>query len=221
MGYRIELERVRNTALPLNYRFTALGSYIERARPIGFVPTWQYLEVQFGPWRDPGFLLPAITELEAFRGRRIALQRQYAAGRLAAKRAGQRAPDPTHYTPLWPPRWHGDEAAGARIWLAHQLTLGEYVSPKVPADGSALPELVAKVLRLAGSAVDGDGAGQTTLALGDLETLENLLERVRSPRNDAANADPAERKTELALAQLHIALFGPPRLGQQWTFMRR
>ena len=213
MGFGREARRVRDSSLPRRYRVHALGSCIQISKPIGFNATWSYLEAKVGrSWRDPDFLLPALDQLEAVRRRHAVLQAEYADWRRAQKGFGLRIPPRAESTPSTPRRWHGDERLGA----AHALRTWRrlYWDPALSAHTRGSRVLAAVDRGLTSSAPPS--------AVDRAELQRCLMWARRQIYVVGREHDPVEyglaSTTLYLLGQLHLLLFGEPRLGAEWHF---
>lgn len=214
MGFGREALRVRDSSLPMNHRFHALGSCIQLAQPIGFNATWSYLAEHLGhEWRDPGILSPAIDLLEAERNEHLSICNEYATSRRLEKADGLRFPPRSHVTPRDPMRWHGDERSGARhvllSWSQRRRRLDDtVVSHPV---GRAVVDAVE-------AALAGGPPAATVLE------LQTALEWARRQVHVIGwHADPVQYRiawtTHRLLGQLHVLANGATPVARPWNFV--
>nr|BFE32756.1 hypothetical protein GCM10010200_050070 [Actinomadura rugatobispora] len=116
--------KVRDPALPLRRRVSALRSCAQLYRPIGFHATLAYLRAKAGPYeRDEAALLRALVLIETSRAAWHAAIRAYDETRREAKLRGHRTPRSPG--PFWPAVWYGapEEAAlhAVQYWHRHRL----------------------------------------------------------------------------------------------------
>lgn len=202
---------MRDSSLPLGYRLNALGACIEMSGPLGFNATWSYLETRIGlPRRSIEFLVPAIDLLEAARRSRRDIEASYTRLRRAQKRAGLRSPRQQDITPWSPPRWHGDERAGA----VHELTawLGRRTADELLRHPRGADVIAAARI-----------ATQPMPPL-DLDRLQVTLDWAR---HQTKTVDWTQDHTEYRLAwvmlfllgQIYIVVHDQPAVGAQWNFV--
>jgi hypothetical protein len=100
---------VRDSALPHRRRVSALRSCVQLYRTIGFHATLSFLSAVAEPFdHDEAALLRALDALSSSRTGWHTELREYAEERRAAKRQGQRRPDPNEPNPIRGPRcWYG------------------------------------------------------------------------------------------------------------------
>lgn len=212
MSFGRESRRVRDESLPVRFRFRALGSCIQLAQPIGFTPTWSYLESKLNrSWREPEFLTPAMDLLEAVRTLHLSIDAEYAHLRGLQKAAGYRSPPRNEVTPTEPRRWHGDERVGAHHTLEslRRLQRGQ--------DLSAIPPG-----RTVLAAVDSALARPLQPDL-DLNELQSILDWARRQIHVIGwEADQAQYRTAWAacrsLGQLYLLVHDVPPIGTPWNF---
>jgi hypothetical protein len=119
--------KVRNAALPYDWRVSALRSCVQLYRPIGFHASLSFLQEIAGPFqRDEASLLRALDALTASREGWQADVREYAAMRRQAKRRGRRSPRPKDPNPsMFPTHWYGAPRQAAlhalKIWRRGRL----------------------------------------------------------------------------------------------------
>ncbi|MBU2693958.1 hypothetical protein [Pimelobacter sp. 30-1] len=203
MGFGREARRVRDETLPHAQRLRALEQCLEWTQPIGFHPSWHYLEVALGvPRESIDFLVPAIDLLERERTRHLELDRRYATLRRRLKQQGSRVPRPDTATPTSPARWHGDERQAA----AHALTW--WLQHHSPADFAGQPEAEVAV---GAARVLAAGQGVTSL---DVVALQRSLVWARR----ATTEHPRAHQVLYLLEQIYVALRGAPVIGCPWTF---
>jgi len=86
MGFGREARRVRDESLPHGQRLRALAHCLEWAQPIGFHPSWQYLEAKLDiPREGIDFLAPALDLLERERNLHLELEQRYSTLRRRQK----------------------------------------------------------------------------------------------------------------------------------------
>lgn len=212
VGFGRESRRVRDESLPLGYRFRALGSWIQLAQPIGFEPTWAYLETKLNrSWREPDFLLPAMDLLEAERTLHLSIDAEYAELRRLQKAAGHGSPPRDEITPTEPRRWHGDEWVGARH------TLEAWGRLQRDQDSAAThPGLTVQ------------GAVESALAAParpdlDLDELQSILDQARRQIHVIGwEVDQVQYRNAWAvhrsLGQLYLLVHDVPSVGTPWNF---
>jgi hypothetical protein len=131
VGFGREARRVRDETLPHGQRLRALAHCLEWAQPVGFHPSWHYLEAKLGAPRESiEFLAPAIDLLERERNLHLELDQRYSTLRGRQKMRGSRSPRLDAVTPRSPARWHGDEreaAAHALRWWLQRHPLEDFV----------------------------------------------------------------------------------------------
>ena len=213
MGFGREAKRVRDSSLPRRYRVHALGSCIQISQPIGFNATWSYLEAKVGrSWRAPDFLLPALDQLEDVRRRHAVLQAEYADWRHAQRVSGFASrPAPS------PPQAHRD---------AGTVTSGsEQRMPSGPGEGSAGTRHCPRTHGVAGYSRRSTVASPPSAvpsAVDRAELQRCLTWAQRQIYVVGWERDPVEYRlastTHYLLGQLHLLLFGEPRLGAKWHF---
>ncbi|XVQ11636.1 hypothetical protein ACQP1W_03370 [Spirillospora sp. CA-255316] len=124
MSFSAYARKVRDPALPLRRRVSALRSCVQLYRPVGFHGTLAHLRAEAGPYeRDEAALLRALALIETSRAAWHAAIREYDEARREAKRKGHRkARSPG---PFWPAIWYGapEEAAlnALRHWNRRRL----------------------------------------------------------------------------------------------------
>lgn len=213
MGFGREARRAANPLLPVGYRLHALGSCIQLAQPIGFHATWRYLELQIGvPWREPGFLAPALQLLLEQREAHLKLAEEYSGARRRQKYAGYRFPPSQDVTPVTPRRWHGDEETGALVTLRTVLELDRFNESRLAAGPAHL------TLDAVRQAVHGDRSEL------DPSELQFLLDWSRRQINvigweaDRESYHAAWQSLRL-LGQLHLLLHGAVSVATPWNFV--
>lgn len=194
---------MRDETLPHGQRLRALTQCLEWTQPVGFHPSWRYLEATLGiPRESIAFLVPAIDVLEEERTRHLELDRRYATLRRRLKQHGSRVPRPDTATPTSPARWHGAEREAAahalRWWLQHHS----------PADFTDQPEAAVAV---GAARVLADEPDFTSL---DVVALQQSLVWARR----AAPEHPRAHQVLHLLEQVYVALHGAPVVGGPWTF---
>jgi hypothetical protein len=208
MGFGRESRRVRDESLPFSHRFMALGSWIQQAQPIGFEPTWAYLEAKLNlSWFEPDFLLPAMDMLEAERAVHLRIAAEYADVRRLQKAAGHRTPPRDQVTPIEPRRWHGDERAGARQALESWLRRA----------GPALSDPYERRIR----GVVEDALSGSTLTKLDANELQSLLDGARA-QSKGFKGDTVPYRNALSyrqpLGHLFLMFHEVPSVGKPWNF---
>jgi len=202
---------VRDETLPHGQRLRALAHCLEWAQPVGFHPSWHYLEAKLGAPRESiEFLAPAIDLLERERILHLELDKRYSTLRRRQKMRGSRSPRPDAVTPRSPARWHGDEreaAAHALRWWLQRHPLEDVVDQPE----AKLAVDVARVVALGPS-----------LTSFDLAALQQSLDWARAGARSLANPTMAERRRAHQvlhlLGQIYIVLNGAPVVGSPWNF---
>lgn len=212
VGFGRESRRVRDESLPLGYRFRALGSWIQLAQPIGFVPTWAYLETKLNrSWREPDFLLPAMDLLEAERTLHLSIDAEYAELRTLQKAAGHRSPPRDEVTPTEPRRWHGDEWVGARHTLEAWRRLQRDQDFAATHPGRTVHAAVERALAV---------SGEPDL---DLDELQSVLDWARR-QVQVIGWESDQTQYQIAwnvsrpLGQLYLLVHDVPPVGTPWNF---
>ncbi|KNX36243.1 hypothetical protein [Luteipulveratus halotolerans] len=208
MGFGVEARRVRDSDLPLAWRFHALGSAISLEQPLGFNGTLSYLEQRTRVQRrDPAFLLPALDLLVSARDARLAAEIQYSALRCRRKRSGLRRPWVDEVTPTSPSRWPGDERVGAFHALRGWRSRRDPSPDLTDGVGAGVLDTVDLLLRAPTAQVD-------------LHLLQRALDR---GRRVAGTPGPAYRSISggWVLGQLHLICCELPPLGERWSFVER
>lgn len=194
MRFGREARRVRDETLPHGQRLRALAHCLEWAQPVGFHPSWHYLEAKLGTPRESAeFLAPAIDLLERERNLHLELDQRYSTLRRLQKMRGSRSPRPDEVTPRSPARWHGDErgaATRALRWWLQRHPLEDFVDhpeAKLAVD-------VARVLAPGPSLTSFDlTALQQSLDWARAETRaltkQTMAERRRAPGAASSRAD--------------------------------
>ncbi|MEV7013588.1 hypothetical protein [Streptosporangium sp. NPDC051022] len=120
--------KVRDPALPYRHRVSALRSYVQLYRPLGFLETLSFLELKAGRFqRDETALLRALEVIEESRAAREAAVLAYATIRREAKRQGRRIPRREDFNPNAQDYgyWFGAPGEAARhalrFWLQRRL----------------------------------------------------------------------------------------------------
>lgn len=211
MGFGREARRVRDEALPHGQRLRALAHCLEWAQPVGFHPSWHYLESKLGTPRESiEFLAPAIELLERERNLHLDLDQRYSTLRRRQKMRGSRSPRPDAVTPRSPARWHGDEREAAALalrWWLHRHPLEDFVDQPE----AKLAVDVARVLATGPSLTSFDPAA-----------LQQSLDWARAGTRAVANQRMAERRRAHQLldllGQIYIMLNGAPLVGSPWNF---
>ncbi|UAL29575.1 hypothetical protein K8W59_17800 [Nocardioides rotundus] len=185
---------MRDETLPHGQRLRALAHCLEWAQPVGFHPSWHYLEAKLGTPRESAeFLAPAIDLLERERNLHLELDQRYSTLRRLQKMRGSRSPRPDEVTPRSPARWHGDErgaATRALRWWLQRHPLEDFVDhpeAKLAVD-------VARVLAPGPSLTSFDlTALQQSLDWARAETRaltkQTMAERRRAPGAASSRAD--------------------------------
>lgn len=202
---------MRDEALPHGQRLRALAQLVGWAQPIGFNPTWHYLEATLGvPRERPEFLIPALGLLERERRLHLDLDVRYAALRRYQKRKGSRRPGADDATPRVPQRWHGDEreaAAHALRWWLQRHPMEDFVDQP----HAVLAVDVARAL-----------ASGPKLTSFDLSALQESLIWARANTRTGRNLTRAERygayRIQHLLGHIYILLNGAPSIGVAWNF---
>ena len=211
MGFGREARRVRDETLPHGQRLRALDHCLEWAQPVGFHPSWHYLEAKLGAPRESiEFLAPAIDLLERERNLHLELDQRYSTLRRRQKMRGSRSPRPDAVTPRSPARWHGDEreaAAHALRWWLQRHPLEDFVDQPE----ARLAVDIARVL-----------APGPSLTSFDLAALQQSLDWARDGTRALAKQTMAERRRAHQvlhlLGQIYIVLNGAPLVGSPWNF---
>lgn len=208
MGFGRESGRVRDASLPFSHRFMSLGSWIQQAQPIGFEPTWAYLEAKLNlSWYETDFLLPALDMLEAERAVHLRIAAEYADLRRLQKAAGHRSPPRDQVTPIEPRRWHGDERAGARHALESWLR-------RV---GLELSDPYERRIR----GVVEDALSGSALTKLDADELQSLLDGARAQSVGFAGGTVPYRDAlsyRQPLGHLFLMFHEVPCVGKSWNF---
>ena len=96
-GGMSQVFRVRDETLPHGQRLRALAYCLEQAQPVGFNPSWHYLEARLGvPRESSEFLGGAIDLLERERNLHLELDQRYSTLRRRQKMRGSRSPRSSH-----------------------------------------------------------------------------------------------------------------------------
>lgn len=211
MGFGREARRVRDETLPHGQRLRALAQCLEWAQPVGFHPSWHYLEAKLGTPRESiDFLAAAIDLLERERNLHLALDQRYSTLRRRQKMRGSRSPHPDDVTPCSPPRWHGDEreaAAYALRWWLQRHPLEDFVDQ---------PE--AK-LAVDAARVLAPGPSLTSFDLAALQqSLDWARTGARARSGQTMTARQRAHQVLHLLGQIYIVLNGAPLVGGPWNF---
>jgi hypothetical protein len=202
---------VRDESLQHGQRLRALAHCLQWAQPVGFHPSWHYLEAKLGTPRESiDFLVPAIDLLERERNLHLELDQRYSILRRQEKMRGSRSPHPDAVTPRSPARWHGDErdaAAHAVRWWLQRRPLEDFVDQPE----AKLAVDVARELNPGPS-----------LASFDLAALQRSLDWARTWARAQSGQTMTERQRAHQvlhlLGQIYIALNGAPVVGSPWNF---
>lgn len=213
MSFAVELRKVRDQELPVQHRVRAMAHCVEMYSPIGYVATWEYLAGDNAGDRvaDRSMLLPSIERVVASRQLSKSLMLEFAARRRVEKSDGRRTPKHREVTPMFPPRWHGDEQAGARAALnAWRRREPRDARSSHPVVDERMDEIAA-ILRLAADHQDGDGSDKSEVSDQLRSIFAELDYRIRGLDRFI---DPGQsfRSWELRRATLNclIALNGWP-----------
>ena len=196
----------------MSARLRSFASCIELSQPIGFQPTFSYLETKTqSSWRDAEFLEPAMDLLEAERALHLHIDAEYSRLRKAKKSDGFRDPSRLEVTPVFPRRWHGDERLGARHTLETMRRLRR---------GQDLLTLPFGQTVLAAIDLSLAGAEQPQL---DLDELQSVLDWSRRQLFVVGWADGGDEygaawTIHRLLSQLHLLVFEVPPVATPWNF---
>lgn len=211
MGFGREARRVRDETLSHGHRLRALAHCLQWAQPIGFHPSWHYLEAKLdAPRESIEFLTPAIDLLERERTLHLELDQRYSTLRRQQKMRGSRSPRSDAVTPRSPARWYGDEREAAvhalRSWF-QRYPLEDFVDQHEA-------KLAVDVARSLAS-----GQGPTAF---DPTALQQSLDWARAGARGPVNQTMTERRRAhqvlRLLGHVHMVLHGAPLVGSPWNF---